>query len=162
MALQSKVVQQYIKKLALEPHLEGGFYRRSYVSSITGESAQGERPWMSSIYYLLTKQANIGHWHQNKSDIMHYFHAGDALTYWLISPQGELEKHMLSNDINIGLPQLLVPKGYWKATHLERGEFGLLSEAVCPAFDFADMTLGSEPELLKLYPQHAEKIKQFV
>lgn len=157
----SAAVSALIQTLGLEPHIEGGFYKRSYASSTSVESGHGLRVAMSSIYYLLTQQQPIGHWHRNRSDIMHYFHAGSALTYWLISPQGCLSKHILSNDITEGLPQLLVPGGYWKATHLKTGDYGLLSEAVCPGFDFADMELAEAKQLLAQYPQHEEVIKRY-
>ena len=42
--------QQLIDQLRLEPHPEGGFFRRSYTAS----HVAGGRNFMSSIYYLLT------------------------------------------------------------------------------------------------------------
>jgi predicted cupin superfamily sugar epimerase len=37
--------------------------------------------------------------------------------------------------------QLLVKGGCWKTAILETGEFGLISEAVSPGFEYADMAL---------------------
>lgn len=151
-------VEQIIISLGLEPHIEGGYFKRTYVAPLQIDTDVGTRQLLSSIYYLLTSQARIGHWHKNRSDIMHYFHAGSPLSYYLINPEGELTHHTLSNDLNQGLPQLLVPGGYWKATVLEEGEYGLLSEAVTPSFDFQDMQLAGADVLMSLYPQHQDII----
>lgn len=51
----------------------------------------GPRYSMSSIYYLLTTDSSIGQFHLNRSDIMHYYHLGDAIQYSLISPDGTLK-----------------------------------------------------------------------
>ena len=150
-----------IQTLELEPHIEGGYFRRTYESHHRSLTASGDRALASSIYYLLTEQHRIGQWHRNCSDIMHYFNLGSALTYYLISPSGELEKHVLSNDLSLGKPQLLVPGGFWKATHLASGDYGLLSEAVVPGFNFDDMELGSEVNLQSIFPKHRDIIKRF-
>ena len=155
-----QTVEEIISTLALEPHVEGGYFKRTYTSSIELATKEGVRQTLSSIYYLLSAQARIGHWHKNRSDIMHYFHAGSALTYYLISPEGELTTSILSNDLTVGQPQLLVPGGYWKATVLEQGQYGLLSEAVTPSFDFEDMDLACAEELSALFPQHHALIQR--
>ena len=50
------------------------------------------------------------------------------------------------------------PGGIWKGTRLLDGEFGLVSEAVAPGFEYADMRLAKAGELEQLYPQHLEVI----
>lgn len=150
-----------IAALALQPHAEGGYFRRSFASAYNTTSAGAERPAMSSIYYLLTDDSPIGHWHRNRSDIMHYFHAGEALRYWLIDPGGELSQHTLGLDLAAGeTPQLLVPGGYWKATELCSGHYGLISEAVCPGFDLADMDLAAAAHLAEQFPEHQAIIRR--
>ncbi len=140
-------VEQLIQSLTLEPHIEGGYFRRTYSAPFRIEGE--DRCSLSSIYYLLTRDTPIGHWHRNRSDILHFFHSGSALTYWLISPDGTLEKHLLGPDPSQGHEfQLLVPGGYWKATHLEFGDYGLLSEAVTPGFVFEDMELARREDVL--------------
>lgn len=134
-----------IKQLNLEKHIEGGYYLRTYQSP----RQINDRSLMSSIYYLLTDDSPIGHFHLNKSDIIHYFHMGAPITYLTISPEGELESFVLGHDISSGqVLQKTVNGGYWKASILKQGEFGLLSEAVSPGFNYDDMTIGN-PEILK-------------
>lgn len=116
---------------------------------------------MSSIYYLLTDDSPIGHWHRNRSDIMHYFHAGSPLRYWLLSPRGELTCSLLGSEPEADQHlQLLVPGSYWKATELTEGEYGLLSEAVCPAFSTEDMEMACPLQLAAEFPQHREIIRR--
>ena len=81
--------QSLIQSLNLTPHIEGGYFTRTYQSPIENDT----RPLMTSIFYMLTSDRPIGHFHKNKSDIMHYFHLGSPMTYLTISPEGILEKN---------------------------------------------------------------------
>ncbi|TVZ40437.1 hypothetical protein P886_4868 [Alteromonadaceae bacterium 2753L.S.0a.02] len=157
---------QIISLLALEPHVEGGFYKRTYEASHQPRvtTPHGDRLSMTSIYYLLTSESPTGYFHKNKADIVHYFHSGAALEYFLISPQGELFTTILGDDLSQRQQfQLTVPGGWWKASQLktsEKYDYGLISEAVSPGFDYADMSLGKPIELVALFPQHKPLILQ--
>lgn len=146
--------QQLIRHLNLEPHLEGGYYRRTYCAEpITRLDNGKHRPLMSSIFYLLTDDSPTGFFHCNRSDIVHYWQGGAALRYYLIDPQGTLQQIVLGPDLARGEQlQLVVPGGVWKATQLMEGEFGLLSEAVSPGFDYGDMKLASARDLQQQFP----------
>ncbi len=152
-----------IRELQLEPHVEGGYFRRTYqASQRVGIGRGDERPAMSAIYYMLTADSPVGRWHRNRSDIVHFYHMGDPLHYYLIHPDGSLETAILGPDICAGQRlQLTVTGGTWKATHLPTGDYGLVSEAVSPGFDYADMTLGIREELLRQFPRHADVIEAF-
>jgi uncharacterized protein len=150
-----------IRQLQLEPHPEGGYYRRSFQADQRSkiDPGCGERFTLTSIYYLLTLESPIGHWHLNRSDIIHYYHLGSPVHYYMIHPDGSLETAVVGPDLEAGQQlQLAVTGGTWKASHLTGGDYGLVSEAVSPGFDFADMTLGQREALLKQFPQHAELI----
>ena len=155
--------RQLITALSLEPHVEGGYFRRTYQSDLTAGLAHGERHLLSSIYYLLTDDSPIGHLHRNKSDIIHYFHGGSPLTYLIVHPDGRLERNVLGFDLAQGQqPQLLVRGGCWKATELEGGEFGLLSEAVAPGFDYEDMELATREIVLSQFPQLWDRLAKYI
>ena len=136
---------ELIKQLHMQEHTEGGYYVETFRSTdvVETEREGGQRDLLTSIYYMLTDDHPIGHFHVNKSDIMHYFHGGSSLTYLFIPPQRPcLLKYKLGMDVSKGeVPQLLLPGGYWQASVLERGEYGLVGEAVAPGFDYNDMEL---------------------
>ncbi|MBX2848344.1 MAG: cupin domain-containing protein [Acidiferrobacterales bacterium] len=161
---QTYTVEQLIEYLDLEGHVEGGFYRRTYEAKDTPRVAteSGKRFSMTSIFYLLSAESPVGHFHLNKSDIVHYFHLGDSVTYYLIDSQGNLNTAVLGSNLIAGEQlQLTVPGGVWKASKISDGHsqgYSLISEAVSPGFDFADMTLGDQKLLLERFPQHKNLI----
>ena len=60
------------------------------------------------------------------------------------------------------VPQLLVPKGYWKAAVLEAGEYGLLGEAVAPGFDYRDMTIAKADDIRAQFPAIWDELSPYV
>ncbi|MFE0675869.1 cupin domain-containing protein [Streptomyces sp. NPDC058867] len=156
--------QDWIDRLGLEPHVEGGYFRRTYVSDRHPpvRTPRGERPLLTSIHYLLTAASPVGHWHLNASDILHFHHHGAPLTYHLIHPDGRAETAVLGQDPERGeVLMLAVPGGVWKATVLDSGDHALISEAVAPGFDYADMTLGRPDALTARFPQHTELVHRY-
>ena len=154
-----------IAALNLEPHIEGGYYRRTYQADHRAclETQQGPRYLLTSIYYLLTEQSPAGQFHFNQSDILHYFQLGDAIEYNLIHADGSLQTLVMGSDVLAGQQlQLHVPGGIWKASRLLEGSngFGLISEAVSPGFDFADMEIGNRAKLTAQFPQHGALIEK--
>ena len=148
-----------INKLNLTEHIEGGYFSRTYQSQLQAN----ERALLTSIYYMLTDDRPIGHFHKNKSDILHYFHLGSPMTYMTISPTVQLDTFILGHDITKGhMLQKVVPGGYWKASVLKQGTFGLLSEAVSPGFDYRDMTIATPNELQLQFPDLWDKISPYV
>jgi predicted cupin superfamily sugar epimerase len=157
--------QQLIEKLSLETHIEGGYFSRTYRSELTTSVHYDTKPkcLLSSIYYMLTDNSPIGFLHKNKSDIIHFFHCGSPLTYILISPDGKLDKKVLGADLDKGQQlQLIVQGGYWKATELAAGEFGLVSEAVSPGFEYEDMVLAEQNLIKNLFPHLWDQIAKYV
>lgn len=157
--------QQLIEKLSLEPHIEGGYFSRTYRSNLTTSVPYDKKPrcLCSSIYYMLTNDSPIGYLHRNKSDIIHYFQGGSPLTYILISPEGKLNKILLGADLDYGQQlQLTIRSGFWKATELVTGEFGLVSEAVSPGFEYDDMELADEKTIKNHFPHLLDHIAKYV
>jgi predicted cupin superfamily sugar epimerase len=152
-----------IKSLLLEPHVEGGYFRRTYQSDLTASLAYGERRLLSSIYYLLTDDSPIGFLHRNRSDILHYFQGGSPLHYLIVHPDGRLEEPVLGYDLARGQQlQLMVKSGCWKASELPVGEFGLISEAVVPGFEYADMELATRGLIQRFYPQFLNRLAKYI
>jgi len=153
-----------IESLDLKKHVEGGYYRQTFKANHreTMDTEVGPRTTLTSIYYLLTRESPIGHFHLNQSDIVHYFHAGDPLKYYLIHPDGSLETLILGPDPAEGHQlQMTVRGGIWKASEIipdgEEGEgYSLIGEAVSPGFEYRDMTLGNRDWLTRQFPEHAD------
>jgi purine nucleoside permease/predicted cupin superfamily sugar epimerase len=156
---------QLAKALNLEPHVEGGYFRQTFKAdhrpNIT--TKQGDRVTMTSIYYLLSADSPVGYFHMNQSDIMHYFHKGDAITYYMLKPDGSMQITILGPDPSKGHQmQMMVKGGTWKASKISTDAkygYGLIGEAVAPGFDYADMQLGKTATLLKQFPQHKDYIQ---
>lgn len=157
------LINELVTALGLEPHVEGGYFRQTFKSKNLVN--HNRRSILTSIYYLLTCGSTVGHFHKNKSDIMHYFQHGDAITYYLIYPDGKLETKVLGSDFKNGEQlQFVVSSGVWKASSLNtNGEhgYGLIGEAVAPGFEYEDMELATKTDLLKVFPQHKAVIERF-
>ncbi len=144
---------QLIAKLQLEAHPEGGYFRRSYTAEQSLTSADGSpRALASSIFYLLTRDSPTGRLHRNRSDILHFWQGGAPLHYTLLLPDGALKEVVMGPDLAGGQQlQLCVPGGWWKASQLRAGDYGLISEVVCPGFDFRDHTFAVEADIRASY-----------
>ena len=159
-------LNEVVSYLQLERHIEGGFFRRTYEAENLPRiiTPDGERLSMTSIYYLLSAKSPVGHFHLNKSDIVHYFHMGEPVEYFLIHPDGHLERHIMGTDLKAGEKlQLVVPGGIWKASRIlssNKTDYSLISEAVTPGFDYEDMSLGIREELASQFPQHKTIIRE--
>ena len=165
MPARSLTAAELVEHLGLDGHIEGGFFRRTYASDYTLLTADDrERLSLSSIFYLLAAESPIGHFHLNQSDIVHYFHLGDPITYYLLHPTGKLETTVMGSDVRNGqVLQLTVPGGVWKASEIPANGshgFGLISEAVTPGFEYDDMTLGYRDLLMARFPQHEALVKR--
>jgi predicted cupin superfamily sugar epimerase len=153
-----------IASLGLEAHVEGGYFARTFQPDHRPQvtTPLGPRYTMTSIHYLLTDDSPIGHWHRNESDIVHFYHFGGPVHYYMLHPDGRLETAVLGSDLAAGHRlQLTVKGGVWKASHLPEGQYGLISEAVAPGFDYADMALGTREGLLQDFPQHADVVRAY-
>lgn len=137
--------RELIESLGLEPHPEGGFYRRIYTSPHTLDVAGGVRATATSIYYLMTAGQPCGRLHRNRSDILHFFLEGDPVEYHTVDREGRLRVRVLGGGEE---RHLLVPGGWWKASRLPDGaRYALVAEVVTPGFDFADHEFAGEADL---------------
>lgn len=152
-----QTADEFIQTLALEQHVEGGYYRSSFTSQSRFDET---RSLWSSIYFLL-RTGEVSHFHRLTADEMWYFHAGESLTIYMISEDGELTTAQLGLDLAAGeRPQFLVPKGCIFGSAMNRPGFSLVGCMVSPGFTFDDFELFSQESLLAEYPQHEEIIRR--
>ncbi len=145
--------EAWIKKLALEPHVEGGWFRETYQS----DDKINDNSICTSIYFLLDEN-NFSAYHRLTSDEIWYYHEGNPLHISMIDPSGEIKDVVLGSDIDKG-EQLfyVVPKGYIFASYVDQG-FSIVSCVVSPGFTYDDFKLFKRDELLKAYPKHKDMI----
>jgi uncharacterized protein len=154
---------EVIDALGLSGHFEGGYFRETFrpIHRDKLPTARGPRGTMTSIYYMLTDDSPVDHFHTKHSDGIQFHHFGAPLTYHLIHPDGRYEAVVLGPDLAAGqAPSLAVAGGVWKAAELPAGEYGLVSEVVAPGWEMEDMILVTRAELLARFPQHAAIISR--
>ncbi len=160
-------VEAYVQMLQLEPHPEGGFYKRTYESELLlradalPENFTGDRHASTAIYFLLGG-TDFSAFHRIKSDELWHFYDGGGLHIYVIHPNGEGEVLKLGNDLQKGYSfQQVVKAGCWFASKpVAENSFSLVGCTVAPGFAFADFEMAEKEEMLKAYPQHQEWIEQ--
>jgi len=156
---------EWIERLQLQEHPEGGWFREAYRSSETlPASALPPRfgvahPFSTSIHFLL-RGDEFSALHRLKADEVWHYYAGSPLTLHLIAPDGT------RRCITIGgtppLFQAVVPARHWFGATVEGGpqSFALVGCTVAPGFIFDDFELGDRAQLLAEFPQHRALIER--
>lgn len=128
--------QDIIDRLQLEPHPEGGYYRQTWQAENKGRATG------TSIYFLL-KDGGHSHWHKVDATEIWMYHAGAPLVLSLsATDEGPATDLILSPDLTVGEPQLIVPVGHWQAARTT-GDYTLVSCTVSPGFNFDGFTLAA-------------------
>ena len=127
--------EQIIRKLGLQPHPEGGWYRQTWVGPGEGRASG------TAILFLL-KAGERSHWHRVDADEIWMFNAGAPLV--LSVGQAVAREVLLGPDVLAGqVVQVMVPAGWWQAAR-STGAWTLVSCTVSPGFRFAGFEL-AEP-----------------
>lgn len=159
-------INQWVEKLQMLPHPEGGFYKENYRSTehidlgCLPERFEGSRPFSTAIYFLITA-GNFSAFHRIKSDECWHFYTGDPLWVHLIdNTTGAYSKIALGNELNgSAVFQAVVPAGFWFASETQPGgSFSLVGCTVAPGFDFADFELANRDALIATSPEQAALI----
>lgn len=151
----------WIARLSLAPHPEGGWFRRIHTDPRVVHTPHGPRAALTSIHYLLTRDQPLGCLHRNRSDILHYLQDGGPVEYLLLSSDGALERVVLGPAADQQL-FLFVPGGIWKGSRLIGGaSHALVSEVVTPGFSDADHCFARR-DLLDRHPEHARMLEAFL
>ncbi|OAI48579.1 hypothetical protein AYO45_04715 [Gammaproteobacteria bacterium SCGC AG-212-F23] len=159
-----KAVKDLIEKLHLEAHIEGGYYKRTYRSSIKVQTDDKTRLINSAIYYLLESH-DFSCWHRLKSDEIWHHYCGNHLIIYQIDAKGNFSSILLGNPLEHpnAVPQHNIPAGVWLAAKVvEPDSFSLVGCTVAPGFEFEDLEIGSQHNLLSQYPQHREIILELM
>ncbi len=155
---------EWIKKLRLKIHPEGGYYREvyrsgEYINDLPGRY-DGARVFATSIFYLL-KGDQYSAFHRLSSDEIWHFYEGCSLTVFIITRKGDLIEKKLGKRVEEGESfQLVIERDQWFAARPDDPDgYTLAGCAVSPGFDFKDFRIGDQDELLRTYPGHQEIIR---
>lgn len=163
--MHSSPANDWITKLQLQKHIEGGWYKEAYRSPLllrpemAPDIVNGDRSICTHIYFLL-QQHEFSALHRIGSDELWHFYDGDTLVVYELDTSGVLTEHLLGNDPGAGLlPFCMIRKGSWFGSRLAPGgRFALVGCTVAPGFDFADFELAKAAELSREFPMHTNLI----
>lgn len=133
---------ELIRRLGLEPHPEGGLYRRTHQSAhrVMPDDTRGSRHALTSIYYLLV-DGGISRWHRVRSDEIWHWCEGAPLELFIAPGEGgAITRSVLGPLAGDAAPQRIVPANLWQAARCT-GDYTLVACCVAPGFEFADFTL---------------------
>ncbi|MDR1794948.1 MAG: cupin domain-containing protein [Erysipelotrichaceae bacterium] len=130
--------EEIIKQFGLERHVEGGWYKQTWLADTTipeevlGDPYNGSRQSASLIYFLLKKGEESR------------LHTVSSSELWLYHDGGILELEIGDQKVLLGPGhqyQGIVPSGVVQSARVLEGDYVLVSCVVSPAFDFADFRL---------------------
>jgi hypothetical protein len=131
--------EDIVRRLGLEPHPEGGYFRETY----RHRAVDGGRGAKTAIYFLLAA-GEVSRWHRADADEMWHYYAGAPLRL-SVSADGITTRVMrLGIDFASGEePQALVPARAWQSAESE-GAWTLVGCTVAPAFEFQGFELAPQ------------------
>ena len=139
--------EELVRRLELQPHPEGGFYREIFRSArrVQPFDARPTRHALTLIYFLLA-DGGASRWHRVASDEAWTWVEGDALElHRLDAALTSLSAHRLGSVADGAEPAAVIAAGEWQAARTT-GAYTLVTCAVGPGFDFADFRMMSDDE----------------
>ena len=159
-------VKRIVERFGLVPHPEGGFFSEVYRSTLRvdhpgiPDNIDAERSAGTLIYFLLSGEDFSAFHRVRWSDEVWHLYAGGPLEVFTIDEPGELQRRLLTTDIEHGEPTTLVPAGAWQSARPAEGApWALGGCTVSPGFDFDDFEMPPASELIGRYPEHEATIR---
>ena len=138
---------EWVRRLDLAPHPEGGWYRETWRSDMTISHPalpphyEGPRSAGTAILFVLMPGQQSA-WHTVRSAELWMYHRGSPLVLEHGPDLESPKRTVLGSDIEAGQqPQALIAPGHWQRARPEGSEPSLVSCVVVPGFDFADFGL---------------------
>lgn len=148
--------QDWISRLALRPHPEGGWYVETYRSGLeVAPAGEGFVSAVTSIHYLL-EGADFSAFHRIAYPELWYHHDGGALDIHQIDSSGDHRVRRLGRGPGESLSLAVEPGTWFAAEVVDKTGFALVSCAVAPGFRFEIFEMGRRAELQRLFPRHTE------
>jgi uncharacterized protein len=162
--------EEAVKRLGLQPHPEGGFFKECYRSDDLSPSppprfgaGRGPVPYCTSIFYLLAG-SDFSAFHRIKSDELWYFHEGSGMIVHELEAGGAYRAHELGRGAAFFCA---IKAGSWfgaepciSGAAPAEPAWALVSCAVSPGFDYGDFELAARAALTRSYPDHRALIER--
>ena len=140
---------EWVRRLELAPHPEGGWFRETWRSNLTLGHATlppdygGPRSaGTATLFALMPGQQSA--WHTVRSAELWLYHRGSPVALEFGPDRDTAGTLLLGADIEAGQhPQLIVPAGHWQRARSNGSDPSLVGCVVVPGFDFADFRLQS-------------------
>lgn len=135
-----------IAHFGLEPHPEGGWYRRRFRSDTPVAGPRGLRAAVTTIVFLL-RAGEMSRWHRVHADEIWHFYEGAPLRLLTADP---LLQQIEERVLQLGTapdPVAVVPASHWQAAECvaeSTADYTLVGCTVAPGFDFVDFALLAE------------------
>jgi uncharacterized protein len=129
---------EIIKKLNLEPHPEGGYFRETF-----RDNSGDDRAWSTAILYLL-KAGEISHWHRvDAAEIWHWYAGAPLDLRQSDGDNGQLSQILGSDVLANQQPQIIVPAHIWQSAR-SLGDWTLTGCTVAPGFEFSGFEMAAD------------------
>ncbi len=162
---------EIVLKFKMKPHPEGGYSSLLYeetqkiAKKCLPSEYDGDRSFWNGIYYLLPVGSKTI-LHRIRMTELWNFYLGCPLELYDLSPNGEVKRVLLGQDLTNGQELAYVfPKGNWIAARPgsdQMWDFSLVSCVTAPGFTFADWEKGDLNKLKKQYPKNIELITELL
>ncbi|HEX6615866.1 MAG TPA: cupin domain-containing protein [Gemmatimonadales bacterium] len=140
-----------VRRLDLQPHPEGGYFRETFRSPLRLTLPDGRVRAASTAIHFLLPAGTYSTWHRVRSDEVWHHYDGAPLRLYRLGLDSVL--------LDRGTPQAVVPAGVWQAAEPEGGA-ALCGCTVAPGFEFEDFALGIAAALVAEFPAEAELIRR--
>lgn len=130
-------------ELDLQPHPEGGWYRRTWESAERVRTRDGRERGTATMILFLLPAGECSAWHRVASEEIWLAHQGVVALE--LGGDGPAPVPEVVETIGVDLaagqrPQVVVPAGVWQRT-VPSATDALVSCVVSPGFDFEDFEL---------------------
>ncbi|KMY85377.1 hypothetical protein BUMB_04434 [Candidatus Paraburkholderia calva] len=153
--------QELIRRLRLEPHPEGGYFRETYRAeqAVHRAGSTESRYAATAIYFLLCDGAHSA-WHRIRSDEVWHFYAGDPIDVHVLDARGKLTTHRLGNALvyaNAAFRAVVHAGDWFAAECASESGAALVGCTVAPDFEFSEFDMAERGVFEARYPQHRER-----